>query len=478
MSPHQFLSILWARRWQALFIFGLTVMAGVAVALLTPPRHVASALLLIDPARSELMASSAQGAQQTRTYLSTQIDILTSPRVATQVVRQLNLAADPVYQQAWAADAQGGAGFEAWASSRLRRMLDVKPARDSNVVTLSVEAGDPQEAARLANAFARAFLDVALNLRTDPAKEFSTLFDARSRELRANMDNAKRALAEFQRANGVIVTDDRLDIEVSRLTELSSQLTAIQAVAAESASRQAQVQGGSAEGLPEIGTHPAVMAARTALAQAEARLLELNQRRGDNHPEVQEARAAVEALRERLSAETRRVAGSVGVANSVNRSREAQIRASLDAQRAKVLRMRSLRDEGLVLLRDAENARQAYEGVLGRLNQASLESLATHGAAYILSEAEPPSKATSPRLLVQLGLAVAAGLVLAVATGLLAEMLDPRARREEDAADQLGLPSLGVLPGPRGRAGLSPRRQPLVLSGRAARLLAPMGRPG
>lgn len=71
MSPHQFLSILWARRWQALFIFGLTVMAGVAVALLTPPRHVAAALLLIDPARSELMASSAQGAQQKRTYLST-----------------------------------------------------------------------------------------------------------------------------------------------------------------------------------------------------------------------------------------------------------------------------------------------------------------------------------------------------------------------------------------------------------------------
>jgi succinoglycan biosynthesis transport protein ExoP len=474
MNPQQFFSILWARRWLAILIFSITLGTGLAAGLLSPKKYISSASLLLDQSRTDLMAAAGQGGNQSNAYLATQIDILTSPRVAAQVVRKLDLAAKPEYRQAWAAESEGRIGFENWATGKLRRMLDVKPARDSNVVTLAVEAGEPAEAALIANTFAQSFLDVALSLRTDPAKQFSSLFDARSQELRANMENAKRALTEFQRSNGVIVTDDRLDIEVSRLTELSSQLTAIQAIAAESASRQAHVvQTGNGEGLQELMANPSLLATRADLAQAEARLQELNSRLGDNHPQVLEARTAIESLRERLASETRRVAGSVGVANSVNRSREAQTRASLEAQRAKVLRMRSLRDEGLALLRDVENARQAYEGMLGRLNQASLESRATQGTAYILSEAMPASAPSSPKLLINTALSLVVGLMLAVAASILTEMIDPRVRGAEDARTQLGLPFLGVLPKPGGRGGFSPRRNPLVLSKAMARLPAP-----
>lgn len=474
MNPHQFLSILWARRWLALLIFLLTFGAGLAAGWLAPRKYTATATLLLDQSRADLLAAAGQGGAQSRAYLATQVDVLTSPRVAMAVARKLELASNSDYRQAWSAESAGLVGFENWAAARLRRMLDVKPARESNVVTLAVEAGDPLHAAQVANAYTQAFLDVSLTLRTDPAKQFSTLFDARAQELRARMEDAKRMLTEFQRANGVIVTDDRLDIEVSRLTELSSQLTAVQAVAAESASRQALVQSGSGEGLTELMANPSLLATRASLAQAESRLVELNARRGDNHPEVLEARTAIETLRERLAAETRRVAGSVGVANSVNRGREAQIRASLEAQRAKVLRMRSLRDEGLALLRDVETARQAYEGVLGRLNQASLESRATQGAAYILSEAVPPSAPSSPKFFVNSALAFVLGLVLAIATSVLAEFIDPRVRLAEDAPARLGLPYLGLLPKPGGRGGFSPPRQPLVLPEGVARLPAPL----
>lgn len=473
MNPNQFLSILWARRWLALLIFSITLGTGLAAGLLSPKKYISSASLLLDQSRADLLAAAGQGGNQSNAYLATQVDILTSPRVATQVVRKLDLATKPEYRLAWAEESEGRIGFENWATGKLRRMLDVKPARDSNVVTLAVEAGDPAEAALIANTFAQSFLDVALSLRTDPAKQISSLFDARSQELRANMENAKRALTEFQRANGVIVTDDRLDIEVSRLTELSSQLTAIQAIAAESASRQAHVQTGNGEGLQELMSNPSLLATRADLAQAESRLLELNSRLGDNHPQVLEARTAIESLRERLASETRRVAGSVGVANSVNRNREAQMRASLEAQRSKVLRMRSLRDEGLALLRDVENARQAHEGVLGRLNQASLESRATQGTAYILSEAMPAAAPSSPKLLINTALSLLVGLMLAVAGSILIEMIDPRVRSVDDARTQLGLPFLGVLPKPGGRGGFSPRRNPLVISKAMARLPAP-----
>lgn len=473
MNPHQFLSILWARRWLALLIFLLTIGAGIGSSLLSPRKYSASASLLLDHSRADLLAGVGQGGNQSGAYLATQVDILSSPRVALHVARKLDLASRPEYRQAWTEESEGRITFDNWAIGKLRRMLDVKPARESNVLSLTVEAGKPADAALIANAFAQSYLDVALNLRTDPAKQVSTLFDARSQELRANMDNAKRALIEFQRANGVVVTDDRIDIELARLNELSSQLTAIQAVAAESASRQAHVQGGNAEGLMEVMSNSSLVATRADLARAEARLLELGSRLGDKHPQVVEVRDSIESLRERVASETRRVAGSVGVTNSVNRSREAQMRASLEAQRAKVLRMRSLRDEGLALLRDVENARQAYEGVLGRLNQASLESRATQGTAYILSEAMPPAAPSSPKLLINVAMSLAVGLVLAVAAAILSEVIDTRVRGIDDAHLPLGLPFLGVLPKPGGRGGLSPRRNPLVLTKGMTRLPAP-----
>jgi chain length determinant protein EpsF len=467
MSLQQFLSVLWARRWLALLILGLCVGAGVASGLLMPRKYTASASLLIDTSRNDPLTASPYWSGPSPSYLSTQIDILTSTRVAQQVVRSLKLTERADLRVLWEKDAKdsgGGIDLENWLVARLGKAIEVKPARDSNVVTLSVTAPEALEAAQLANAFAQAYLDVALSLRVDPARQFSALFDGRSRELRASMEKAQAKLVEFQREKGVIVTDDRIDVEVARLNELSSQLTALQAVAAESSSRQVLVQSGSGEGLQEVLGHPMLVGMRSDLGHAEARLQELSARLGENHPQVLEATASIASLRSRLEIETRRVAGSVGLANSVNRSRE--------AQRSKVLRLRSVRDEGLALLREVETARQAYEGVIGRLNQTHLESQATLGNAHILGAATPPQTPTSPRPLVNAAASLAIGLLLALGAVVASESADPHVRSLQDAQEQLGLPCLGVMPGPRGGAGFRAGRSPLVLPRSSARLPA------
>lgn len=477
MSLQQFLSVLWARRWLALLILGLCVGAGIASGLLMPRKYTASASLLIDTSRNDPLTASPYWSGPSPSYLSTQIDILTSTRVAQQVVRKLKLTERADLRALWEKDGKdsgGGIDLENWLVARLGKAIEVKPARDSNVVTLSVTASEALEAAQLANAFAQAYLDVALSLRVDPARQFTSLFDGRSRELRASMEQAQARLVEFQREKGVIVTDDRIDVEVSRLNELSSQLTALQAVAAESSSRQVLVQSGSGDGLQEVLGHPMLVGMRSDLGHAEARLQELSARLGENHPQVLEATASIASLRSRLEIETRRVAGSVGLANSVNRSREAQLRGTLEAQRAKVLRLRSVRDEGLALLREVETARQAYDGVISRLNQTHLESQATLGNAHILGEATPPQSPTSPRLLVNAAASLAIGLLLALGAVVASESADPHVRSVQDAQEQLGLPCLGVMPGPRGGAGFRAGRSPLVLPRTSARLPAPI----
>ena len=141
----------------------------------------------------------------------------------------------------------------------------------------------------------------------------------------------------------------------------------------------------------------------------------------------------------------------VGITNTINRQREADVRNALEAQRAKVLRMKAVRDEGTVLQRDVENAQRAYDAILQRVTQTSLEGQSTQGNVNVLTQAVPPIEHSSPRVVLNTLLSAFLGLMLAIATALLLELRDRRVRNVDDVVAALGLPVLGVMPKPGSR---------------------------
>jgi chain length determinant protein EpsF len=321
----------------------------------------------------------------------------------------------------------------------------------------------------------QAFLETSVELRADPARQYSSFFDERAKQLRDQVEAAQAKLSTFQREHGLVVNDERLDVETQRLNELSSQLVQLQAQSADSESRSRQARGASSDAMMEVLSNPVVGTLKTELSRAEAKLQELNSRLGQNHPQVIEAKANIAELQSRMNAEIRRVSGSMDIANKINRSREADIRASLEAQRAKVLKLKAERDEAAVLQRDAENAQRSYDNVLARRAQSSLESQANQTNIGVLSSAAPPATPTGPKVLLNTLLSVAVGSLLAIAAAVLVELIDRRVRTLGDAADALGLPLLGVLPGPAPRRRLfAQRRIPLLQQ----RILGQLPHPG
>jgi chain length determinant protein EpsF len=463
MNLSQLLSILRARWWAALLVFVMIVGATIGLSLALPKQYTATASLVVDQTRPDPLSAAMYAGNPSPAFMATQVDVLKSDRVAQLVVRKLELAQDPNKREAWMKATGGVGSLENWLVDTIQPSLDVKPPRESNVISVSYKSPDPVDAATMANAFAQAYMDVILDLRVDPAKQYSAFFDTRSKELRANVERAQAKLSAYQREKGVVIASDgQLDVETARLNELSSQLVALQAVAAESSSRQVQAQTGAADRLQEVVNNPALSNLRGEIARAEARLQELTSRLGDNHPQVIEAKANIGSLRTRLDTETRRVTGSLGVANTINRQREAEIRGALEAQRARVLRLRTAREEGAVLIRDVENAQRAYEAVLARLNQTSLESLTTQSNANLLAQAVPPLEPSSPKVLLNAVLSTVFGLALAVGAVLMIDKLDRRVHTIHEVSELLGLPLLGVLPGPRGKGRFAVRRTPLV----------------
>jgi chain length determinant protein EpsF len=442
-----FLAIVRARLWLLLVIMGVTVVTAVVVSFLLPKKYLAVASVVVD-AKPDPVSAMIYPGLASPAFMATQVDVLSSDRVALRVVRDLKLTENSDIRQQWQDDTEGQGTVEQWLSDSLKKSLDIQPSKESNVISVAYKAPDPRFAAALANAFVQAYIATTLELRVDPAKQYNNFFDDRAKAARVALEAAQTRLTNFQRQNGIVVNDERLDVEMARLSELSSQLVTFQALTAESSSRQAQATGASADRLQEVLMNPVIGQLKSDLNRSETRLQELSTRYGDNHPQVVEARANIAELRSRVEAETRRVSGGATVANTINRQREADTRAALEAQRAKVVKLKSMRDEGSVLLRDVESAQRAFEGVSARLTQSGLESQSTQSNVNVLSQATAPVKPSSPNILLNTALSVVVGLVLGIGVVLLLELRDRRVRGVEDVMQALKLPILGVMPKP------------------------------
>ena len=461
MTFGQFLSILRARFWAALLVFVLVVAATVAVSMLLPKQYTSAASVVIDVKPDPVSAMGYPSAALPG-FMATQVDIITSDRVALRVIRDLKLLDNPSLRQQWQEESQGKGTVEQWLVDLIQRKLDVKPSRESNVIQIGYQSPDPRFAAGLANAFAQAYIATTLELRVDPAKQFTTFFNSQSKEAREALERAQTRVSTFQREKGIIASDERLDVEGARLSELSSQLVQIQAISSESGSRQSAAQGATADRMQEVLNNPLIAGMKADLVRGEARLQELNSKFGESHPQVIEARANLTELRSRLDAETRRVTGGVTVTNTINKQREAQLRNALEVQRNKVLTMKAVRDQGQVLVREVESAQRTYDGMMARLNQTAMEAQSTQSYANILTTAAPPAEPSSPKILLNSALSVFIGALLAVAVALVLELRDRRVRAPDDVVTSLGLPVLGTLPKPGAKRFNSGRRLALM----------------
>ena len=460
MTFGQFLAILRARKWAALLVFLLVVAITLLVSLWLPKQYTSAASIVVD-VKPDPVSALGYPSAAVPGFMATQVDIITSDRVALRVIRDLKLLDDAQVRQQWQQEAEGRGTVEQWLVDVLQKKLDVKPSRESNVIQIGYQSPSPRFAASLANAFAQAYIATTLELRVDPARQFTSFFNTQSKEAREALERAQTRVSSFQREKGIIASDERLDIEGARLSELSSQLVQIQAISSESGSRQSAAVGAS-DRMQEVLNNPLIAGMKSDLNRNEARLQELNSKFGENHPQVIEARANINELRSRIDAETRRVTGGVTVTNSINKQRESQLRAALDAQRNKVLLMKAVRDQGQVLVREVESAQRTYDGMMARLNQTAMEAQSTQSYANILTTAQPPAEPSSPKIVLNAALAVFVGVLLAVGVALMLELSDRRVRAADDIVASLGLPVLGSLPKPGAKRFTSGKRVSLA----------------
>ncbi len=435
-------------RWMT--IAGLTLIAVVVagiVTLQTPKSYTSTTELIIDGKGQDPISGETLPARMLSGYIATQADIIRSRNVANKVIDQLNLIEEPALQPEFRAVSTEPLPSRGWLLHYLKTGLAVAPQRDSSVLSISFNARNPELAARIADAFAQAYIQTNLELRIEPAKQITQWYDLQLESLRENLVDRQNTLAAYQEEHNIIASSDRLDLESEKLAELSSMLLVVQGQRLDEQSRSKQLDGSKPGALPEhVLSNPQVQKISDELSQAQARMAEIGSQVGSNHPQYRQAQREVDALQAQLQRTLKLVGGSLRSSVELSQSREEQLKAEVAAQKEHVLQLNRNRNQLTLLRQEVDNAQAAYDAALARASQTKLESRIALTDVAILNTAAVPSKPTEPKPALNLLIATVFGLLLGTAVALCWEWIDRRVRSGEELEASLGIPVLAYIP--------------------------------
>lgn len=443
MTFQQFLIILRVRYKAVLSTLLFTVVVTLVVSLLLPKEYTAETAVVVDVRSPDPVAGMVLPGLMGPGYMATQADIVNSDRVAQHVVKLLRMDENPVIREQWM-DATGGEGeLTAWLADLLKKQLDVRPSRESNVINIRFSGADPGFAAGVANAFAQAYIDVNLGLKVEPARQYATWFDDQTSVSRDKLEKTQQALSAYQQKSGIVATDERLDYEIAKLNELSTQLTIVQGQTSDSSSKRKSA--GNSETLVEVMQSPLINSLKADIARLDAKLQESNINLGKNHPQTQRAQTELASLRSKLASETKQIHDSIDTSYKVGKQREEELLEAMEVQKKRVLELNRQRDQVSVLQRDVEAAQRNFEAVSQRSAQTRLESHSVQTNIAMLNPASIPIEHSRPRILFNMVISIVVGTLLGVAIALILELGNRRVRSAQDLLEAIDLPVLATI---------------------------------
>jgi uncharacterized protein involved in exopolysaccharide biosynthesis len=424
MGLMQFLRIFWARRWLILGAALACVAGAYIVTLIIPPRWEAHSRIMLNLVKPDPVTGEVISGPSTRSYLATQVELVTDDTVAGQVADQLGWFSDPAliaeYQKRPKRDVRD---FRRWLAQRVITNTKAKVVEGSNILEISYTATRPSDAKLVADALRTAYIAASLNFRRDDASRNADWFDAQALKAKDALDAASSAETQYERENGIVMADDKTDLETARLHALS-------------------MQGVET---PVAPVAPAATASAIQLAELDAQISQVSQTLGPNHPELQRLRAQRTALaglvaQDQAAAKSAAAAAAGAGAGATDRAVAAQ-KSRVIAQSDKLQKLAQLQSAVAI-------QRDRFEKTSTRAAELRQEAAVADTGLVPLGAAVTPKDPVFPNMLLIIPGALVLGLGVGVLTALLAEMIGRRVRGVEDLQSALNVPVLAVIQRP------------------------------
>ena len=181
-----------------LIVAGVVTVIGVFLTLRITPVYTGVTRVQIDPTRNPLRSANEAQAQLASEAIETEVSVANSIAVARTVVQRLNLDKDPEFTEGLdEAIAEGKLTKAARLDTvinRVREQASVSREKLTYIMAIRFTSKDPIKAARVANAFATAYLDAKVGSSIGSAERQFSFFQKRLDELGAGARAAEPML--------------------------------------------------------------------------------------------------------------------------------------------------------------------------------------------------------------------------------------------------------------------------------------------
>ena len=195
----------------------LAVLAGFLLAAmlftwLQTPRYTASTTLMITPTRAEVgVSANAPPDVMTDADVDSQVEVLKSGALAQAVVDKLDLTDDAAFAASLHPRGKlGGHRPSALPVSRadavpeVETRLAVRRVAQTLVMEAAYTSTDPRLAARIANAYADAYVAQSVGFKLTDSRTSNALLGAQLGTLRRQVEAAETAVARYKAANNLL----------------------------------------------------------------------------------------------------------------------------------------------------------------------------------------------------------------------------------------------------------------------------------
>jgi len=401
-------------------------------------------------------------------FYQTQYGLLQTKALSERVARELGLADDPTVlkmfgQQKLLDGGQAGLLDPAKRAHRIEVMgkellehVGIAPVRGSRLVDVTAVTPDPALSQRIADAWGKLFIETNLEQRYEASDYARRFLESRLEQMRGKLEDSERKAVDYAASQGIIMlptaappagkdgppsTGDR-SLVSDDLVTLNNALAVATAerLAAESRLTSRPDATGTALQNDAIGRM------RDERAQAEADYAKMMQQFEPNYPPAQALQAQIRSLDKAIAAEEGRVGTSLNQDYQSAATRERMLAARVNALKGNLTNLRQRSIQYNIYQRDADTNRELYNALLQRYKEIGVAGGVEKNNVSIVDAPKLPDRPSSPKLLINMLLAMFFGGLagMGVAAGL--EQIDEGIGDPADTEAKLGHPLLGTVP--------------------------------
>jgi polysaccharide biosynthesis transport protein len=341
------------------------------------------------------------------------------------------------------------------AVTLLQNALTAERTGRSFVIEVTISASDPGLAGMIARTYADAYLADHLNANFDATQRATEWLQGRLGELRDSSQAAALEVERFRAENGLTAARGEL-MSDQQLSELNTQLIVAQADTANALARYTQYKSiidSGPENAVKNATIPSDKANSAVLNELKGRYLNITKREldvtarfGADHPQAVALRREQADVTRQIFQELQQLTESYRNEYEVAKSRETSLRNNVGDMTGQ----NSQSNQLMVRLRELEQKSTAlatlYQSFLARYEEASQQRSFPIAQARVISQAENPTAASSPRKAMVLAASLVLGLIGGACIGAYQEFLERFFRTGDDVRAALNINFLGYLP--------------------------------